>query len=141
MTTYKQNAATINVDTCVVSTETCVIGSGFLLESFKRIMCSSVACDILQRTLETDRVGLCDSTCLFALPAKERRTRKALFPQVKVASGACLRTVRNFLRNLTVAPVKSQATFAKRILGSIWGLNNRVRIPSGAAGFIQLVSA
>lgn len=86
MTTYKQNVATINDSARIVFTETCVIGLGSLLESCERIMRSGVTCDISQRILKTDWVGLCDSTCLFALPAKERRTRKALFPQVKVAS-------------------------------------------------------
>lgn len=84
--------------------------------------------DIPQRILKTGQGGTFDSPSLFALPAKEMRTIKALFPQLKVTSGTCLRTVRNFLENLTATSAKSQAVFAKRVLDPILGFNRRVYI-------------
>lgn len=83
---------------------------------------------IPQRILKTGQGGTFDSPSLFALPAKEMRTIKALFPQLKVTSGTCLRTVRNFLENLTATSAKSQAVFAKRVLDPILGFNRRVYI-------------
>lgn len=89
-------------------------------------MRSSVVCDISQRILKIGQVGPLDLAFLFTPPAKEMRTLKALFPQLKVISGTCLRTVQNFSENLTATPVKSQAIFAKRVLGSILGFNRQV---------------
>lgn len=57
--------------------------------------------DIPLRIIKTGQGEPCEISGLFALPAKELRTQKALFPQVKVASGTCLRTVQNFFSNHT----------------------------------------
>ena len=46
MTTYQQNIATINGDTCAVSAETCLIGLGSPLGSFEKIIRSGVIRDI-----------------------------------------------------------------------------------------------
>ncbi|MEG0505030.1 MAG: sugar transferase, partial [Raoultibacter sp.] len=85
--------------------------------------------DIPQCIIKTGQGELCEISGLFALPAKEMRTGKVLFPQVNVASGTCLRTVQNFLGNLTVASAKSQETFVKRIFGpSLGSLNTALAV-------------
>lgn len=130
MTTYQLNNATINGDTCAVSAEACLIGLGSPLGSFEEMVISGVVCGIHQRILKTGQIGPFDSARLFALPVKEMRTIKALFSQVKVTSGTCLRMVQNFLENLNAASAKSQAVFAKYVLGPILGLNNPVEAVS-----------
>lgn len=126
MTTYQQNIATINGDTCAVSAQARFIGLGCLMGSSERIMRSGIVCDISQRILKTGQGETCDSPSLFALPAKEMRTIKALLPQFNVTFGTYLRTVQNFSENLTAAPVKSQAVFTKHVLGLILGFLNPV---------------
>ena len=119
MTTYQQNNATINGDTCAVSAEACLIGLGSPLGSFEKIIRSGVIRDIPQRILKMGQGESFDSPSSFALSAKEMRTEKALFSQLKVPFDAYLWAVRNFLRNLTAILVESQAAFAKRIFGPV----------------------
>ncbi|MEG0016833.1 MAG: sugar transferase [Gordonibacter sp.] len=64
--------------------------------------------DIPFRIVKTDQGEPCEISGLFALPAKEMRARKALFPQMKAASGTSLRAVRTFFENLTAQLVKTQ---------------------------------
>lgn len=77
---------------------------------------------IPSRILKTGQEELANSACLFALPAKEMRTKKALFPQVEATSGTSLRAVQNFFKNLTAHCAQSQSIFAKREFTPIsWG--------------------
>lgn len=135
MTTYQQNTTTINVDICTVPAEACAVDLDCLLESFKRIMSSGVVCGILQCILEAGQAGAFDWARLLALLVKAMRTIKALLPQFNVTFGIYLRTVQNFLENLTAVSAKSQATFTKRILGPSEGLNSHVRTSAAAQAF------
>lgn len=76
---------------------------------------------IPQRIIKTGQGEPCEISGLFALPAKEMRTEKALFLQVEVASGTCLRTVGNFFSNLTAQRAQTQRVFAKGYLAPISG--------------------
>ena len=114
MTTYKQNAATINVDICAVPAEACVTGWGSLLASSKKIIRSGVVCNVSRRILKTGQGESCEISSLHVLFAKEIQTKKALFSQVKVLSGTYLWTVRNFLGNLIAQRAQTQRIFAKR---------------------------
>ena len=74
------------------------------------------------RIIKTGQGEPCEISGLFALPAKELRTQKALFPQVKVASGTCLRTVQNFFSNHTAQRAQTQRILTKRKFTHIsWG--------------------
>lgn len=78
--------------------------------------------DIPLRIIKTGQGEPCEISGLFALPAKELRTQKALFPQVKVASGTCLRTVQNFFSNHTAQRAQTQRILTKRKFTHIsWG--------------------
>lgn len=78
--------------------------------------------DIPLRIIKTGQGEPCEISGLFALPAKEMRTQKVLFPQVKVASGTCLRTVQNFFSNHTAQRAQTQRILAKRKFTPIsWG--------------------
>lgn len=71
------------------------------------------------RIIKTGQGEPCEISVLFALPAKEIRTEEALFPQVNVAFGTCLRTVPNFFKNLITQLARTQCIFAKRNFGHL----------------------
>ena len=126
MTTYKQNSATINVDTCAVSAETRVIGLGSLLRSPEWIMLSGVACGVFQRILKMSQEESFEKVSLFAVLAKEMRIAATLFHQGKTTSVTRLRTVQSFLKNLTASPVQTQCIFAKSVSDPFSGPNSHV---------------
>lgn len=128
MTTYQQNNAAINGDTCAVSDEGRLIGLGSLLASSERIIRSGVVCNISQRILKIGQDGPLDLACLFTPLVKEMRIAVAPLQRVKMTSGTCLRTLRNFSSNFKAASAKPQSTFAKCVFGLIPGFNRRARI-------------
>lgn len=94
--------------------------------------------DIPLRIIKTGQGEPCEISGLFALPAKELRTQKALFPQVKVASGTCLRTVQNFFSNHTAQRAQTQRILTKRKFTHIsWG-GASVALPSASRGCLAM---
>ena len=90
------------------------------------------------RIIKTGQGEPCEISGLFALPAKELRTQKALFPQVKVASGTCLRTVQNFFSNHTAQRAQTQRILTKRKFTHIsWG-GASVALPSASRGCLAM---
>ena len=94
--------------------------------------------EIPLRIIKTGQGEPCEISGLFALPAKELRTQKALFPQVKVASGTCLRTVQNFFSNHTAQRAQTQRILTKRKFTHIsWG-GASVALPSASRGCLAM---